>query len=286
LRKESTFIPFADRKRSEQLIQTAVILGFLVFAGLYLMPIAWAGLASLKTRAELFDTKSLLPAIPQWSNYSKAWGRYSFARYFVNSAIVSISVVLINLVISSLAAYGLTHREFPRAQAVFLAIIATLMLPIEVLLVPTFLTVRGLGGQNTYFGLIAPLAVDAIGLFIMRQFMMGIPRSIIESARIDGLSEFQIYLRIVMPLCKPALGALAILMFRESWDAFAWPLIISSQNSMKTLPLGITMFQEFQLTIFNEQMAIAILAMIPTLLLFVFLQRMFVAGITLSGLKG
>jgi ABC-type glycerol-3-phosphate transport system permease component len=159
------------------------------------------------------------------------------------------------------------------------------MLPIEVLMVPTFLIVKDLGWLNTYQGLIIPVVADAFGIFLMRQFMLHLPDSLIEAARIDGASEPGIYFRIVLPLIWPAVLTLAIFTWRETWDAFVWPFIIITEDRLRTVPIGLQRFQEEYVTTYNEVMAISAIAMIPLMLLFLFFQRAFIRGIALSGLK-
>jgi multiple sugar transport system permease protein len=160
------------------------------------------------------------------------------------------------------------------------------MLPIEVLLVPTYILVRQLNWLDSYQGLVAPMLVDAFGVFLMRQFIVSLPTELIEAARLDGASELRIYSMIVLPNIKPALAALAVFSFRESWDQFVWPLVAVTRTEMKTLPLGIAQFQTDQGVHYELQMAIAVVGMLPLVVLFIAMQRAFVSGITLTGLKG
>jgi multiple sugar transport system permease protein len=155
----------------------------------------------------------------------------------------------------------------------------------QVLMVPTFLIVKTLGWLNTYQGLIIPVVADAFGVFLMRQFMLGLPDSLVEAARIDGAGELGTYFRIVVPLIWPAVLTLAIFTWRETWDAFVWPFIIITTDSLRTVPIGLQRFQEQYVTTYNSVMAISTIAMIPMVLLFFFFQRAFIRGIALSGLK-
>jgi ABC-type glycerol-3-phosphate transport system permease component len=159
------------------------------------------------------------------------------------------------------------------------------MLPLEIVLVPTFLVVQQLGMVNSYGGLIVPLAVDAFGIFLMRQFIKDLPDSLIEAARLDGCSELGIFWRIILPNCKPALGALALLSFRDNWDQFLWPYIIAASDGLKTFPLGLAQMEGIDSAAYHEIMALAVVGMIPMAILFLFFQRAFVRGIALSGLK-
>jgi ABC-type glycerol-3-phosphate transport system permease component len=226
-----------------------------------------------------------IPRPPQWSNYPEAWNQFPFGRYFINSFIVSLSVTVLNVFLAGLAGYSLSKYRYFGQRALFIAILSTLMLPIEVLMVPTFLIAKTLGWLNTYQGLVIPAVADAFGVFLMRQFMLGIPDSLVEAARIDGAGELRTYFRIVVPLIWPAVLTLAIFTWRETWDAFVWPFIIISEDSLRTVPIGLQRFQEQYVTTYNSVMAISTIAMIPLVLLFFFFQRAFIRGIALSGLK-
>lgn len=253
---------------------------------LMLTPLFWMVSTSLKPLAKVFELPiQWIPRPPQWHNYPDAWNRFPFGRYFINSFVVSTAVTVINVLLSGFAGYSLAKYRYFGQRALFIAILSTLMLPIEALMVPTFLVVKDLGWLNTYQGLIIPVVADGFGIFLMRQFMLHLPDSLIEAARIDGASELKTYFRIVVPLIWPAVLTLAIFTWRETWDAFVWPFIIITEDTLRTVPLGLQRFQEQYVTTYNEVMAISTLAMIPMLLLFFFFQRAFIQGIALSGLK-
>jgi multiple sugar transport system permease protein len=226
-----------------------------------------------------------MPQEPQWGNYPNALSRGAFGIYFFNSTIVALAVMAGNLFFCTLAGYGLAKFRFPYRELCFRFTLCTLMLPMEIVLVPTFLVVRQLGLVNSYGGLIVPLAVDAFGIFLMRQHIKDLPDALVEAARLDGCSEFGIFWRIILPNCKPALGALALLTFRETWDQFLWPLIVASSDALKTFPLGLAQMEGIDSAAYHEIMAIAVLGMIPAALIFLIFQRAFVHGITASGLK-
>ena len=251
-----------------------------------LAPILWMISTSLKPLNRIFALPiQWIPRPPVWSNYPEAWNQFPFARYFVNSFIVSLSVTVLNVFLAGLAGYSLSKYRYFGQRALFIAILSTLMLPIEVLMVPTFLIAKTLGWLNTYQGLVIPAVADAFGVFLMRQFMLGLPDSLVEAARIDGAGELRTYFRIVVPLIWPAVLTLAIFTWRETWDAFVWPFIIISEDSLRTVPIGLQRFQEQYVTTYNSVMAISTIAMIPLVLLFFFFQRAFIRGIALSGLK-
>lgn len=254
--------------------------------GLVLLPYFWMLSSSLKTGSEVFDLPiKWLPEAAQWGNYPDALSRGKFPTYFFNSAVVAAAVMAGNLIFCSMAGYGLSKFRFPCREACFRLILSTMMLPLEIILVPTFLVARQFGLVNNYGGLIVPLAVDAFGIFLMRQYIKDLPDSLIEAARLDGCSEFGIFWRIILPNCKPALGALALLTFRDNWDQFLWPLIVASKDVLKTFPLGLAQMEGIDSAAYHEIMAAAVVGMIPTALVFLLFQRAFVRGIALSGLK-
>ncbi len=273
--------------RRSKIMLTLLTTGFLVLGAFFvLVPLFWMISTSFKTLDKVFSLPIVwIPWPLHWENYPNAFSQFNFPRYFLNSFVIAIAVTLTNIFFCSLAGYSLAKFRYPSREFIFVAILSTLMLPMEVVMVPTFLIVKQFGWLNSYAGLIAPFVIDAFGIFLMRQYILGIPTDLIEAARIDGCSEFRIYWRVIMPLCKPALAALAIFTFRESWDQFIWPLIIISRDELKTLPLGIAMFESSFGTAYNEVMAVAVIGMIPMALLFFFFQRAFVQGIVLTGMK-
>jgi multiple sugar transport system permease protein len=265
-------------------------LGLVPLAGvtfLFVLPVLWMVTTSFQAGEKMFElTTEWIPAVWHPENYPNALSRAAFTTYFLNSIIVSAAVMAGNLVFCTVAGYGLAKYRFPGDRLVLLLILSTLMLPMEVTLVPTFLVVHQLGWLNTYQGIFGPLLVDAFGVFLMRQFILKIPTDYIEAARIDGVSEFGILWRIIVPQCKPALAVLAIFSFRDSWDQFLWPLVVVSRDEFRTFPLGLVRFGEDYGNPPTEQMAIAVLATIPVFLLFLVLQRALRRGFGLTGLKG
>jgi multiple sugar transport system permease protein len=265
-------------------------LGLVPLAGvtfLFVLPVLWMVTASFQAGEKMFDlTTEWIPAVWHPENYPNALSRAAFPTYFLNSIVVSAAVMAGNLVFCTVAGYGLAKYRFPGDRLVLLLILSTLMLPMEVTLVPTFLVVHQLGWLNTYQGIFGPLLVDAFGVFLMRQFILKIPTDYIEAARIDGVSELGILRWIVLPQCWPALAVLAIFSFRDSWDQFLWPLVVVSRDEFRTFPLGLVRFGEDYGNPPTEQMAIAVLATIPIFVLFVVLQRALRRGFGLTGLKG
>lgn len=265
------------------------IVAFLVLLGvacITLLPFYWMLSSSLRTMENMFSIPiQWIPDPLNWRSYVLAWQAQDFTRYFLNSGFVAVAITLSNLLLCSLAGYSLTKFHYRGRGAMFILILSTMMLPLEVTMVPLFLIIKQLDWANTYQGLIVPFLVDGFGVFLMRQYMLSIPKDLIDSARIDGASELRIFWMIVMPLCKPALVALAVFTFREAWDMYIWPLIIITRDSLRTLPLGISLFMSSYGTSWDQLMAIAVLGTLPMILLFFFLQRAFIQGIAATGLK-
>ncbi len=265
-------------------------LGILPLAALtflIILPIIWMLSTSFQSGEKMYQlVTEWIPKVLHPENYPNALSREAFPRFFLNSFIVSASVMIGNLVFCTLAGYGLAKYRFRGDKILLLLILSTLMLPLEVTLVPTFLVIRKLNWLNTYQGIFAPLLIDAFGVFLMRQFMLRIPTDYLEAARIDGAGEFRIFWKIILPQCKPAIATMAIFSFRDSWDQFIWPLVVVSLNEYRTYPLGLVRFGEDYGNPPTEQMAITVLATIPVFLIFWILQRSLKTGFTMSGLKG
>jgi multiple sugar transport system permease protein len=264
-------------------------IGFAALATLtfaFILPILWMTSSSFQASEKMFQlTTEWIPSVWHPENYPNALSRAAFGTYFLNSGVVSLAVMVGNIVFCTLAGYGLAKFRFPGDRWVLLAILCTLMLPLEVTLVPTFLVVHQFGWLNTYQGIAGPLLIDAFGVFLMRQAILSIPNDYIEAARIDGASEPRILLQVIVPQCLPSIAVLAILSVRDSWDQFLWPLAIVSVDKWRTFPLGLVQFGEDYGNPPTEQMAIGVLATIPVFLLFAILQRSVNRGFGLSGLK-
>lgn len=256
-------------------------------AFLSLLPYYWMVSSALKTESNIFRLPiQWFPHPINWMSFVNGWHAQNFPRYFFNSFFVSIAITLGTLVFASLAGYSLAKFRYPGRNLFFLIILSTMMLPLEVTMVPLFLLIKNFEWQNTYQGLIIPFLVEGFGVFLMRQFILGIPRDLIEAARIDGASEMRIFIQIIMPLCTPALAALGVFTFREAWDMYIWPLIIVSRDDLRTVPLGISLFMGNYGTSWDQLMAIATVGTLPMILLFFLLQRAFIQGITMTGIKG
>jgi multiple sugar transport system permease protein len=252
----------------------------------FIIPILWMTTTSFQAGEKMFQlTTEWIPSVWHPENYPNALSRAAFSTYFFNSGVVSLAVMAGNLIFCTLAGYGLAKFHFPGARLLLLLILSTLMLPLEVTLVPTFLVIHKFGWLDSYQGIIGPLLVDAFGVFLMRQSIISIPADYLEAARIDGAGELRILWKIIVPQCRPALAVLAVFSFRDSWDQFLWPLTVISVDAFRTYPLGLVRFAEDYGNPPTEQMAIAVLATIPVFVLFAVLQRLVNRGFGLSGLK-
>jgi multiple sugar transport system permease protein len=236
---------------------------------------------------ELFSSQArLFPSTLQWSNYSEVFINFNFARYLMNSIIVTGSVVILNLILSPMVGYSLAKFDYPGKNVLLIFILATVMVPFTAILIPLFLIVRSLGWVNTYPGLIVPFAMTAFGVFLMRQFMLAVPDDYIDAGRMDGASEFRIFFQIVMPLVQPALVTLAIVVFVANWDEFLWMLVVTTGDALRTLPIGLAKFVEQYTTRYELMMAGSVIAAAPVVIVFLALQRRFLEGMAgLSGLK-
>ena len=252
-----------------------------------IMPFIWMILGSFKTTAEIrqYPTE-FLPREATFENYVQLFGRLDFATFFTNSIIVAVFVTLGNIVFSSMVGYALAKLEFRGKKLLFGLVLTTLMVPGVVTFVPLFVLTANLGLVNSYPGLILPFLITPLGVFLMRQFMLSLPDDIIEAARIDGASEWRIFLRVIMPLCGPAVATLTILTFLGSWNNFLWPLVVATTEDMYTLPVALALYSVGQNAAqYGLMMAGAVVVVVPVLFVFVLLQRYFVQGIALTGIK-
>ena len=252
-----------------------------------LVPFVFAILGSLKPEPEVFAVPiRWLPSEPQWQNYVLPFQK-TVGRYFLNSVIVSGAQTLAPLLLCSMAGYSLAKFSYPGRTLAFVFILSTIMLPIQVTLVPSFLIIKELGWVNSYAGLIVPGLATTFGTFLMRQFFLSIPSEYIDAARIDGAAEVRIFWQIMLPMCRPALSALAVFSFTGSWNSFLWPLVVVNQDEMRTIPLGIVFYiGEQRAPEYGQLLAVAVLATLPVLALFLIMQREFIRGAAMSGLKG
>ncbi|MCG3198212.1 MAG: carbohydrate ABC transporter permease [Candidatus Omnitrophica bacterium] len=253
-----------------------------------LVPFLWMLSASLKTNQEVFLwPPTLIPRSWEFKNYALAWEVAHIGRYFMNSLIVTAVVTTFSLFFNTLAGYCFAKLRFPGKNRVFLGVIATMMLPQQVAIIFAYLFIVRLGYAGTYQCLILPGLAGAFGIFYMRQSIQAVPDDLIDAARVDGLTPFEIFLWVVLPLIRPALSALGILTFLGSWNSFFWPLIVVDSAELKTLPLAVADLSAAQVVqSWPILMAAATLIITPSLLVFLIFQRQFIRGIAMTGLKG
>lgn len=226
-----------------------------------------------------------IPREPTLSTYTDVLALSGFARWLFNSTVVAVTATLGTLLVQSMAAYAFARKQFPARDLIFNLVLAGLMVPGAMTLIPLFLIARDFGLINSYAGLIIPSLAGPLGVFLLRQYMLGIPQSLLDAARIDGCREFGVYWRIVMPLSLPALGTLSIITFTAHWREFLWPLLIATDDSMKTLPVGLASLRGQFSTDYGAQMAGTLLSLLPVIVVFLCLQRYFIRGLTAGALK-
>ncbi|HEV2073184.1 MAG TPA: carbohydrate ABC transporter permease [Thermomicrobiales bacterium] len=254
-----------------------------------LLPFAWMLSSSLMSTQEVIARPlTWIPSALRFENYEALSDAIPLGRMYVNSIIVTTLTTLGILLTSSLAGYGFAKFQFAGRDFLFLLVLATMMIPFFVVLLPIFYMVSQLGWINTYQGLIVPNIVTGFGIFLMRQYMLSLPDEVLDAARIDGASEFEIYWRIALPLSTPVIGALGILAFVYQWNNFLWPLVVARSSDMWTVPVGLNSLRVYASSaeVINLQMAGAALAIVPVMIVFLLLQRYFVRGIALTGMKG
>src|SRR5579863_4481910 len=259
-----------------------------------IFPFVWLIVTSLETSGEaLHFPPDLTPHVLRFANYPDAWQAEPFGRFFVNSTVVAVTTVLANLVLCSLAGYAFARLRFLGRGLLFVVIMATLMVPFQVTMIPQFIITKWLGvhvlagvGINHIGALILPNAATAFGIFFLRQFFRTLPLEYEESARVDGASRLTVLVRIVLPLATPPLATLAALTFLDSWNNFLWPLIAVTSTNQMTLPLGLATFQGAHATEWNLLMAANVMSLVPMLVVFFVAQRYFIRSVASTGLAG
>ncbi|SDU79389.1 carbohydrate ABC transporter permease [Jiangella alkaliphila] len=257
-----------------------------VVGAVMVVPMLYMASLSLQTEAETLAADPVLwPASLQFGNYVELFESAPFGHFILNSLIVAGGITVAHLVFDPLIGYVFAKFRFPLRNTLFVALLATLMIPLFVRMIPLYVMMSNLGWLNSYQALIVPFLMDAFGIFLMRQFIQPIPDDLIHAARIDGASELRIYARVILPQVKPALAVLGLFTFVFQWNEFLWPLVATSTEEMRTIPVGLTLFNQEYFTLWHLTAAGSVILFVPTVLLFLFSQRYFVRGITLSGLK-
>jgi multiple sugar transport system permease protein len=269
--------------------KTTLVLALALGSVVMLLPLFWTVSSSLQSTREILTyPPTFWPHQPLWRNYASVFRLQPFARFYLNTGLLTVCEVIGVLISSSLAAYAFARIRFFARDAIFVGYLATLMIPYHVRIIPLFLTMKSFDWVDTYWGLIIPGLASPFGTFLLRQFFLSIPMDLEDAARIDGSSRVGIYLRVILPLAVPAMSALGIFVFMGSWNSFLWPLIITNSPEMKTLSVGITNFiGEFAgETAWNLIMAASVMIITPVVIAFLVAQKGFIKGIALTGMKG
>lgn len=268
------------RNLKKALVYVALILGAVVM----LFPFIWMISTSFKTPAEVFSL-DIIPANPTLDNYREVLQDTLFGKWFINSLIVALITTISVAFFDTLVGYIIAKFRFVGKHIIFIFILSSLMVPTEMLVIPWYIMSTELGWVDTYWGIMFPGVISAFGIFLMKQFMESIPDDLLDAARIDGMNEFSIFFKIAVPQVFPALAALCIFSFLGNWNAYLWPLIVIESPEIRTLPVGLAFFSGENEDYWELIMTGATIAVIPLILVFLFLQRHIIKGITLTGLK-
>jgi multiple sugar transport system permease protein len=282
--------PRSSLHRQPSLQWGRLTLHFILIIGAFFMVLPFLVMVStsLKSQADILREfpPRLIPSTLMFSNYSTALTALPFDRFYLNSLIVSVSVTILQLFFSSLAAFAFARLRFRGRNVLFFLYLIALMIPFAVLLVPNFIIVRQLGWFDTYLALIVPSSFSATSTFLLRQYYRGFPMEYDEAARMDGASSLRIWWNIILPNSKPALAALAIFTFLDTWNDFLWPLVVTNSPAMRTLPVGLSMFQGQYLVRWELLMAATVVALVPVLIIYFFAQNWIISGLSFtSGLQ-
>lgn len=255
-------------------------------AAMFLLPLIWMVSTSLRTQQDLYTNPAALFSLEvTFDAYAKVWNQIPFARFFLNTVVFATVVTVVSLAFDAMAGFALARLEFPGREAVFWLVIIVLMVPFQITLVPLFQLMTDLGLVNTFPGLVLPRITNAFGIFMLRQFFVSLPRDLDDAARIDGLSEWGVFTRIVLPLSKPVLVTLALFHFMYNWNDLLWPLVMTTDQSMRTLPAGLALFMGAHVVDQPMIMAGATIAMAPLVIGFIFAQRYFIQSVAMTGIK-
>jgi sn-glycerol 3-phosphate transport system permease protein len=272
------------RHPGQLLAHSVIVLLILVL----LFPVVWMVSTSFKLPADLFSPGlGLFPTRPVLSNYVIAWKKYPLSNWFLNSLVTALGVTAGQLVTSALAAYGFTRFAFRGRHACFLLVLGAMIVPFQVTMIPNYILIANLGLLNTWWAVILPNLPSAFGIFLLRQYFLGLPQELFDAANLDGAGVWQTFLRVVVPLSRAPIGALAVYLFLNAWNAYFWPLLVLSEPTAQTLPIGLRSFLDAELGIeWGQLMAAATLASIPALAAFFTAQKQIISSFVMTGVKG
>ncbi|MGL5190304.1 MAG: carbohydrate ABC transporter permease [Cetobacterium sp.] len=272
------------KKTLEKILKISMILIVVFYGAISIFPFIWSFITSLKPTTDV-NTFNIPFSQLSFKNYSYIFKNFPFVRWLLNSIIVAGLVTAGNILFNSMAGYALARIEFPGKKSIFVAILGMMMIPGQVVMVPTYIILVNLGWINSYYGLTIPFMFNFFNIFLMRQFFMGIPKDLEEAGYIDGLSRFGIFFRVILPVSKSALSTQFILSFTGNWNSFLWPTLIGRKQSMYTLPVGLNSFYGQYFQFWDQVLAGVMLLSIPAILIFIIFQKHFIAGIANSGSK-
>ena len=271
----------------QKVLRVLLYVFLILMAAVMILPFLWMLSASLKQDRDVFTFPiQWIPDHPEWSNYQRIWTQIPLLTYILNTVKLTVIVTLLQLFTSSFAAYAFAKLRFKFKNTLFLGYIATIAVPWQAYMVPQFMMLRGMGLNNTHLAIIILQAFSAFGVFMMKQFYEGVPTELCEAARIDGMTEYGIYAKIMLPLAKPALSTLTIFTFVNTWNDFLGPYIYLTRDNLKTIQLGLRSFIGQYSSEYGLIMAGSVVTMIPVIVVFLSLQKYFVEGVASSGLKG
>ena len=278
---------FSRRKTIRFAVHSIIYLGLILAAAVVLVPIAWLVSTALKPAGDVFlFPPEPFPRVWMWQNFLTTWNSSNFPRYFFNTAFVTLCVMAGQVFTSSLAAFSFSRLRYRLRDKLFLIYLATMMIPGQVVLIPSYILINRLGWQNTYQALIFPSMFSAFGTFLLRQFFMTIPRELDEAAHIDGASYFRVYATIVLPLSKTSVATLSVFAFMGTWNSFLWPLVVVDNDAMRTLTLGLVNFRGMYTADYNLIMCATVFSILPIILAYLSAQKYFIEGVAMSSLKG
>lgn len=270
------------------LAQSAGVYALLVAMALVIgLPFFWMLVTSLKKSGDVFNFSQLLPPDPQWANYARAWTKAPFGRYLFNSTFTSVAILLGQYLTIIPAAYGFSRLHFPGRDVLFVLVLATMMVPIQITFIPTFVIVSRLNWKDTYFALIVPFVTSAFGIFLLRQSFLQVSQDFLDAAKLDGCGHLGIMRHVMVPLNAPTLITFGLFSFVYHFNDLFWPLVVTESDELRTVPMGLSSFIEFEGgTRWNELLAASLFSMLPLVILFIFTQRFFIKGLAAGGLKG
>ena len=269
-------------------IQHSVLFVVLLVIGLtMLVPFFWTLSSSLKYDREIFEYPiKWIPEVLRWSNYEEVWTRVNFLTYYLNTIKLSLIVTIGQVVTCSLAAYSFAKMDYPGRDKIFLCYLATMMVPWHAIMIPQFIIIKNLGFYDSHWSIILMNLFSAFGVFLLRQFMLGIPMELSEAARIDGCGELKIYSQIIMPMCKPGLATLVVFSFNFMWNDYMGPMIYLNTDKLKTIQIGLAAFRTEYGAEYGLIMAGTVCSLLPMVLIYCVAQKYLIEGIAFSGLKG